>query len=124
MIENRKFSPQKLYKLARVVVIIICLGNIGLAYFFQNQVSYYSNKEIKDLESCKKQYPTVGDADLKGWEFCITIDPNADQKSKQLSIDYEYDQIKLAILLPLLFFGGAWIYKYIFPKGNDNEKNK
>ena len=29
-----------------------------------------------------------------------------------------WDFVKVAIIVPLIFFGGGWLYKYLFPEKN------
>lgn len=118
---KRKFSPNKLYRLIRLFVILCTL--IGLIYITLyytigmgnlNNASSFINTEDK---LCNQYYPIEGDT-IPGYKT-----NNADRAECYFTtLGQAYDErlidsvILITISLPLVFFGGRLIYKYIFPK--------
>ncbi len=100
---ERKFRADKLYKLVRYLVIIITTISLLLA------IGSFSR--LTNLD-CSKQYPPIGN-DYIHFDACL------DEQTGYR--DALFNNIKIAILLPILFFGGTWLYKYLFPPINKSK---
>lgn len=107
--EKRKFNANRLYKLIKLLVIGIAIlsGILGLITFNGIQTNYTDNKiskycstyDKKFIEECKFSYYSTK------WEFEGNI----------------MKEFGLAFVLPLLFFGGVGLYRYLFPKANKKD---
>lgn len=104
----RKFNSGRLYKVARTIIIILSvLGIIWFGYLklnYENRVEEYG----RNFTQCNINYFSDH---LKREYVC--------QKQYNEAL-YFYDNILtysfcLGFILPIVFFGGAAIYKYIFP---------
>lgn len=115
----RKFSPKKLYKLIKILVILITVVSLYLAYDYPKLANQASKESTKAYKICLDQYQS----DLKnipnlaqGFEDnCIKL---ASDSWTQISKDDSKNGVTalfIGILLPILFFGGTWLYKYLFP---------
>ncbi len=94
-----KFSGKNLYKLTKILVIFISL--LSLLLLLQS-VQWINHA----YDGCS-QYSSGSSL----WESCNY----SAAKVQQNSIDLIGTSIKGIVLLPL-FFGGTWLYKYLFPK--------
>ncbi len=102
---KRKFSGKNLYKLTKILVIFISLLSLIMLL-----TSIQSLNHADD--NCRQYSSKAIDSSLRSlWESC---DYSAG-KVQQNSIYLIDESIKGIILLPL-FFGGTWLYKYLFPK--------
>ncbi len=99
MHEKRQFSSKRLYKLIKWSVIVISILAIlnAIMYFF---FSYM------DQTSCK-ELATNSDP----WIQCMA----AGYKRAIPELDTGWRSVRIGILLPVLFFGSVWIYKFLFP---------
>ncbi len=107
----RKFSPKKLYKLAKILVIIITFLAVSIAVTNYSRIN--SNEFTKMVNECNKYY-TLLPSDFTLRNSCI--------KTAYDVLELQQDNFThagaIAILLPLIFFGGTWFFKYIFPIKN------
>jgi len=122
----RKFSSQRLYKLVRALVILATIGCLYLAYDYPRLSNQAVEHSIQSLNVCRDNYKS----DLKTYSFMKNPALFAQQLSDictKSTVDFWSQQavddskngsnaLFLGILLPLVFFGGRLIYKYIFPK--------
>lgn len=111
--KNRKLDSKRLYKVTRVLVVIITLIFV-LKLAFND---YYSEDRLRaayqlELDKCSSIY----DPDTLGYKKCK---PDADNIF-YTTAPTQWEDIILIVSLPALFFGGGWIYKYLFP----TEKNE
>ena len=109
----RRFSGERLYKLLRVIVIILTIMAILLASYLHNL--YYGSDHFyaNGTAQCYKLWPDWNTNDIAGKAFANCF---STVQSLQIGGQYAFDYtVCVAILLPLLFFGGTWLYKYLFP---------
>jgi len=117
----RKFNSGRLYKLVKVIVITITILSIfGIYIGYQGKQNMYSQFSYA-VDSCKKMYPQASRNDIFGLNNCLDIAPKVALKGMKQSEDLMYFSLSIAILLPLFFFGGRLVYKYIFPIKSKNE---
>src|SRR3990167_4199378 len=107
---NRKFSGARLYKLLKTLVITVTvLSGLYAAYALY---LLESNSILNRWESyCSKYTETMRNSDCMFVGFGQIND---------MSRNF-YVTTSIAIVLPLVFFGGGWIYRYIFPNKNQAE---
>ncbi len=114
---DRKFRADKLYKLAIMVVILLTVFFGIKAYLSFQSVNYYNSTMTQDFLKCHKIWDPFG------------LDPNQKQVSdcdnalyfqplSQAKHDFNFS-ILIALVSPILFFGGTWLYKYLFPVKNE-----
>lgn len=112
----RKFNPERLYKLVRAAVIvttIICIILVIMNNYAKwtdsgNYYKLYWSSVFSTSKACKEMYPN-NEANLnKCFESAMAPWNSPD--------DIANVSLKIAFFLPLLFFGGRFAYKYVFPK--------
>lgn len=103
--KNRTFHADRLYKLVSIVVILLTL------FFSFNAIDTYTRlKNVREYPSeCRKDYWKSDYAE------CLILMQGAVDKVAEGVETNAY----IAILLPISFFGGTSLYKYIFPKKNN-----
>lgn len=115
----REFDPTRLsrlgkilYKLLGILVIIVSLVFGVKAFFTWIKVdNYNSGREMKQVsEICKEDPKDVGCVGRTYWIVLGDFNKNENELNHT---------IILAVALPLLFFGGTWLYKYLFPVKNE-----
>ena len=123
---KRQFNSGKLYKLLRFFVIIIVIFCIWFIYLDNKDNGWAENNYVKDLKMCLTQETS----DIKTFSYnrqiayslydsCMNRAPQVDinmANSYQASAGWEFG---IAVLLPIIFFGGRLIYKYTFPYKKD-----
>ena len=146
---ERKFSAERLYKLVRLIVIIISvLAGISAFLQYRALTKYESQltELIKDNDSLRgevkiteREYNELFMAELQG----KTTDKGKRQMEKFRELISNKERIDfliryqgeagdrifvcsiVAIGFPILFFGGVGIYRYLFPiLGFDQRKAK
>jgi len=100
---KRKFSGGRLFNLVRIIVnviavIAIILGTITLSKQ-EDTLSFY----LVEQANCFKEFP-------ESILFCSIYD---DLIREAETFPYYY--LAVGIGLPVLFYGGTWLYRYIFP---------
>lgn len=111
IMQNRKFRGDRLYKVAKIVVVLLTI------YFVFNTIKlYYRLDRFQTLRDVCP-YSTATSED-KYYTEC---------RSNNLIIIHNiensiHNNVFMAILLPALFFGGAALYRYIFPLNRKNSK--
>ncbi len=101
----RNFSARRLYKLATLLVIVISILSGIVAYTNYRAVKHYSQRITRFYEEHPK-----GDL-LYEHTYDITII----DRLQQGAIHRCELLIAIAIGLPVVFFGGIGLYKYLFP---------
>ncbi len=99
---DRKFNIGRLYKLTKVTIISISvllflLSLPGLRFF-----PTFSNYSIKWVDSLCKDSPYAF-CKVAAWSTVTDIQNST------------LRMLGIAFVLPVLFFGGARLYKYLFP---------
>lgn len=100
--DKREFRADKLYKLAKITVLIvtiILLWNTYTSYVSWRNVntrSEYSYCQGGDTDFYRRCYETIHHFYSQAYEQFKTL-------------------LTITIFLPAFFFGGTWFYKYIFP---------
>jgi len=139
---KRQFSPERLWKVLRFLVIVISILSGVLAFWNYIEYKHYDGEKNRLY---KVLHPDTGISThryhlLKNKEKEGTVTEN----EKQLIKDYEktyggidVDDVRrriddsrflssekrkgfilffcILIFLPLIFFGGTWFYRYLFP---------
>ncbi len=101
---KREFSKERLYKLTKRVVIIVTVVSVLLSI-----VNYYQIwKGDQDLRLCEQKYSYNLDARVKCGEVPALTMRLAEENSNTL--------LTIALVLPIVFFGGERLYKYLFPE--------
>ncbi len=124
LLNMRKFDSKRLYKFIKLLVIILTILLFISAWSAHNSIKYWDDQVIKNDKMCYDTYPfkndpadpndRAGQLNVKLREGCLK--PSTDFNNYSLSnAGFEINSIALGILLPLLFFGGTWLYKYLFP---------
>jgi len=146
---ERKFSTERLYKLVRLIVIIISVL-AGILAFLQYRILTKYESQLKELiknsdllrdevKIKEKEYDELFMAELQGKTTDI-VKQQMEKYRKLISnkeridflIGYQgelgdriFRCLIVAIGLPILFFGGVGIYRYLFPVlGFDQRKAK
>ncbi len=121
----RQFSLSKSYKLLKWVVIIVTILSVYFCYLSIKNSEYFSKQFGIDSQFCSNKYSKEerdkmtqeekqsAFAELDG---CYALLPDTD-----INLKVEADKnigitLAISVLLPILFFGGSWIIRYIFPK--------
>jgi hypothetical protein len=112
---KRKFNSQRLYKLIRAFVILITIIAITFFILSINRTSasqFCNGNEFKTMENKWDQ----GFADpqkiyQKDYSSCLDYALKQDQNADNINLR----ALEIAIFIPLLFFSGVGIYKYIYP---------
>lgn len=115
---KRKFSGRRLYGLLKRFVIIVSVTSAILSAILFRQV--YSNAILnmyKDV--CADFSKEPSDLYVSDYSWCMAQGFGViDQTTKEAFIT-----LGIAIFLPIFFFGGTWIYQYLFPEvKKENEK--
>ncbi|HKZ35923.1 MAG TPA: hypothetical protein VJ242_04420 [Patescibacteria group bacterium] len=100
---KRKLDIKRLNKLAIIAVIVFTLGSIFLSLWWKTELNSKHDELIKTCSGVSGQ---------SGKNLCI------EHYSKQISVlqkKFKFSFIA-AWLLPTLFFGGTWVFRYLFPK--------
>ncbi len=127
--DKRKLDTKRLYKLGRVLVIFITMISIFIGFISFKNSEYYHEVYIKDGFKCSDISPL--------WMRRSITDQQWEKDSKLIDDCYAgmlkpYEDshrvaigaILTAIFLPLIFFGGTRLHKYLFPikKNRDDQK--
>jgi hypothetical protein len=104
---KRKFDSARLYKLTKRVIIIIAV--ISFFIFILREVNYkdYAKQRNDWILNCMKIARENKNYDGTG--RCL-IYAGEDTYNQTTSVYFAF-----GVLLPIVFFGSKWIYKYIFP---------
>lgn len=106
--DQRRFDSKKLYKLSKIIVITITIISIFLTVKLYDQVG--NNKTLYYWQDyCEERKGSY--SKLFNYTDCMGL--GFEQISKQQ--DLMYKTFLVAVVLPILFFGGTWLYKYLFP---------
>lgn len=106
---KREFKPNRLYKLAKIIVVGISVTCGAYALWALQQIE--SNTILHSWEQyCEKQPDTKEFLQI-GYS-CMGV--GLEQINNISSLMYKTGAI--AILLPTIFFGGVGLYRYLFPK--------
>ena len=103
----RKLDIKKLYKLTKAGIVILTLF-LMLKFILDNQdaksvVSLYRY----NLDNC----PPIKYS--QDYNNCVS---KADKQYNQsMAENQSRGDIALIVLIPTLFFGGEWVYRYLFP---------
>ena len=108
---KRSFSHDRLYKLVkRLVIIVSVLTWIYIALIYTSLENDTSLNSWKYWEEFCSEYPIASDEHIT----CkITSYKFIDEAKNNME-----NALKIGILLPITFFGGTWLYRYLFPKNN------
>ncbi len=99
----REFDGKRLYKLTRRVVITVTIVSV-----FLSTISYYRIwKGDQDLRLCGQKYSYTSDAYIKCGES-----PALTMRIVEENVN---TYTNVALIFPIVFFGGTWLYKYLFP---------
>lgn len=115
---QRKLDTHRLYRLTKIVVIIVTILSIAIALLtnyqrFSYQFGYDEAKySFQAAIDCSKNYSK--DADVNR---CLDEETKPWRDTENLA----NNSALIAIFLPLIFFGGGWIYKYLFPTVHKKE---
>lgn len=110
---ERNFNSQRLYKLIKWFVIIVSFPLILLGLL--NFIDLNGNHTIQFLNQWEKEQKCKEEITSGGYNFCmkgayIIISDWENNTKKELTIGFT---------LPILFFGGTALYKYLFPVKNN-----
>ena len=98
--KNRKFRGDRLYKIARIVVIVLTI------YFAFNAISAYSRL------GRVREYPSECSNSKLEYTECLRLMYGTVNNVEEIVRTNAY----IAVLLPTVFFGGMILYQYMFPK--------
>jgi hypothetical protein len=108
---KRKFQPSRLYKLIKRTVIVVTILSAITAIYMAYNVYADKQDEIKygfeAIRQCGSEYTSSGDINNC---FNSIMQPYNSNES------IANDSLLITIFLPLIFFGGTGIYRYLFPK--------
>lgn len=103
----RKFNLARLYKLLKVIAILILIFLFLRILYDWNKTDYFLSKEAR--------------TDCVGNSIEIQHKIDCGNVTFELYLQYNKDleqSIHLIIIIPALFFGGIWLYKYLLPVKN------
>ncbi len=109
--EKRKFNGKRLYKLTKWILIIVSV--IALILAFLSKSALQENNSTSWFDYCKKTYN-----DSQSLVNCQFTEIKREQDINE-TMNKEFE---IGILLPLIFFGGTELYKYLFPKDKKIDK--
>lgn len=98
--KNRQFRGDRLYKLARIIVVVLTI------YFAFTAISAYSR-----LDSVR-EYPSECDNWETDYVECLRLMYGVENNVSRIVRTNTY----LAVGLPVVFFGGTVLYQFLFPK--------
>lgn len=111
MLDNkRKFSAKRFYKLGKIIIIAVSIIS-GIYSIFQFSITEFSNF-IERYEVACREYPES--SQIYSYTDCML---SAFQHQRALETS-ALIALGIAIIFPLLFFGGTWLYRYLYPKLN------
>ncbi len=112
---KRKFSGDRLYNLLKNLVIVITLLALFFAAVNYNQIN--SNEYKRESDKCYQEHPNHMSDQIEGalWSSCLSVASEVLKLQNDNLTRYSL----IVIILPLIFFGGTWLYKYLFPKKID-----
>ena len=136
---KRNFNGQRLYKLLVITVVLVTIYCAVGAWNNSRLEDTYSSKWTASFDACWTQYWNSVDAgkpsNIDKWvwrsqhkndslylqqkDWCMA-EPNAYFTTYTTASKDAEIELEIAIFLPLLFLGGVFFYKYLFPY----EKNK
>lgn len=127
---KREFSSHRLYRFIRFLVIAVSLLSIWIAKTSYDNSIHWQSQESTDLQKCSDNYnkakkdnenyfatykqEVLYTAEM-GLAACRKGLPEIDKNIIDNSVQGTFLFGAIAILLPLIFFGGVGIYHYIFP---------
>jgi len=109
---KRKLDTKRLYDLVKTIVIVITSFYLLLALYnsYYEINSPYSLKEC--FNQCDETWPKDYESTRDIWQSCnkncltLSVEQGKDTKISWM----------IALGLPALFFGGTWLFNYLFPK--------
>jgi hypothetical protein len=107
----RKFSSARLYKLTKGIVIAISILALLLAVYSFSQLGDVKRIYSEELKKC---FSLTGDS----YFTCMSVWGNYQS-------NFYFMMFKLfgfGIGLPIIFFGGRWVYKFVFPVKEKTKK--
>lgn len=111
---KRKFDSARLYKLTKRVVIIVAV--ISFFIFILREVNYedYTKQRGDWILNCMK---IAGENEnYDGVGRCL-IYAGEDTYNQITNIYFAF-----GVLLPIIFLGSRWVYKYVFPTKEVSKK--
>lgn len=115
---KRKFKPENVYKLIRILVIIFTIGALTLAYLNNKSYHYYLDESNKEYAPCYQKYPNYikDQSESDKWINCVDNSfAHLDSQLASTSLNYFYQSLIVGIIVPVIFLGGTWLFKYLFP---------
>lgn len=109
---KRKFNANRLYRLSAWAVAFLSIGSLILAYKDFRGFTIYEEKYIEESNICDIQYAD----DKVGWEVCQDLTPATILRLQEEGSQRSYSLLIFGTLLPVVFFGGGAVIRYIFPK--------
>ncbi len=106
----RKFDPSRLYKLLKIIVLLVFVVGALNSYGGFKEGKYYNDQFLKISEKCAKlpEYKSSDCWMIEGAYDNLRESDRANQRA--------INSMVVAILTPLLFFGTVFLYKFLFPK--------
>ena len=114
MVNMRKFDSNRTYNLVKWIVIIItvlCWLNFGQLYLNQKN-TLAQNRQ--DYDKCKLENPDPNDM------FCWRIWFASDKAH----FNAYNNSSTIGLVLPIVFFGGSFLFKYLFPVKEKTKKEE
>lgn len=111
---TRKISIHNLYKISKIIVIVISLISLSYAVFVHSRLEEINKTYVREIYRCMDLF--AGNNPEKycdHWHKYLGDANNA--------VVYGY---LLGIGLPVLFFGGRFVIDYIAPKVEDKSSKK
>ena len=108
--EKRKLSTRRLYKSVWVLVIVISILSGLLAFIHFENAKFYRERVIKSEE--ESPFPKATDKlfqNLRRDRLLAII--GARKESRRMALIFS----AIAVGLPIIFFGGTGLYRYLFP---------
>ena len=105
---KRKFSGKRLYKVAKTLVLLISISFLIVGLIRWSGFASQSTTLTQRWEACNN---AIGSYDCPSYLNQITTRENT------IAILFA-----IGILLPIIFFGGTRLYKYIFPVETKKKK--
>jgi len=109
---KRKFSGKRLYRLSKRIVIIasVLSGILAAGSYYSIQ----SNNLLYEYQEICSEYPKGSANHLD----CMIVGFEAISDIQNIF----YRAYIIAVILPTIFFGGTWLYRYLFPVQEEKVK--
>ena len=103
----RKFNGSRLYKLVKILVNVVTVISLVLALIMSGNSEKYISGLSNDYAICRDRWGPLLGPDLPACD--VHLNDIAEYRAR------ESFMWNLGIFLPIVFYGGTFLYRYLFP---------